>query len=47
MTPERIQNNAFHEMLEALVDVLDLRSAYWPPLVEVRPPARSDLSEAV
>jgi hypothetical protein len=42
VTPARVQRHEYKHMLDALVHVLGLQNAYWPPLVELRPAARSD-----
>jgi hypothetical protein len=44
LTQDRIERHAFREMLDAFVVVLELRNAYWPQFVELRPAARSDHS---
>lgn len=43
VTPERVGSHAYKEMLDAFVPAMGLQRAYWPPLIDVRPPARSDL----
>jgi hypothetical protein len=44
VSPDRIARHAYREMLDGLVDAVGARGAYWPPLVELRPAARTDLA---